>query len=110
MARNPQAEVVVGGRAKVASAVAQVTPRMLERQMARRTHKAMIEKSEPAPDTEGNLFAPVEFGVGVRGGWNRGRLAARLGSVLAVGGPAALGWLLWNSAKERAGIEERPAA
>jgi short-subunit dehydrogenase len=110
VALNPQGEVVVGGRAKVASAVAQVTPRMLERQMARRTHKATIEKSEPAPDTEGNLFAPVEFGTGVRGGWNRGRLVSRLGSVLAVGGPAALGWLLWNSAKERARLEERQAA
>jgi short-subunit dehydrogenase len=110
VARNPKDEVIVGRRGKVAGTMAQISPRLVEKQMAKRTHKAMIEKSEPAPDSEGNLFVPMESGRSVRGGWKRSGLGRRLGAVLAVGGPAVLAWMLWNSAKNHAAAERRSAA
>ena len=110
MAFRPQAEVVVGRRAKVARTIAQLTPRMMEKQMAKRTHKAMIQESEPAPDSDGNVFEPMETGTAVRGGWNRTGVASALGSVLAVGAPVAAAWWLWNTARQRSAEAQRSAA
>lgn len=107
---KPREEVVVGGRGKMGSAAKRIAPRLMEKQMARRTHKAMIERSEQAPDSPGNVFSPMESGTGVRGGWRGRSFAGKLVSALAATVPAAAAWLIWNSARTRAEHVRQPAA
>jgi short-subunit dehydrogenase len=82
LAVRPKPEVVVGRRGKVGKAAARLTPRAMEKQMATRAHKAMMERNEWAPDSSGNLFAPVEYGTEVHGGWKK---SSALGNVIRAG-------------------------
>ena len=107
---QPRDEVVVGGRGKVGSAAKRIAPRLLEKQMARRTQKAMIQRVERAPDSSGNVFAPIESGTGVRGGWRGRPFAGRLLPTLAATATAAAAWLVWNSARTGAEQVRQPAA
>ena len=69
LAAKPQDEVSVG-TAAVASVFGHSVARLLtEAAMGKETQMALIEKSEPAPDTEGNLYVPVPNGTEVTGGF-----------------------------------------
>ncbi len=69
LAVKPQDEVSVG-TAAVASVFGHNVARLLtEAAMGKETQIALIEKSEPAPDTEGGLYAPVPNGTEVTGGF-----------------------------------------
>ena len=67
LAVKPQDEVSVG-TAAVATVFGHHVARLLtEAAMGKETHLA-IEKSEPAPDTEGGLYSPVPEGTALSGG------------------------------------------
>ena len=68
LATDPEDEVTVGTAATISAISHNLAPGMTEKMMGKHTHKSQIDKAAPAPDTEGNLFEPVEHGTGVRGG------------------------------------------
>jgi hypothetical protein len=83
----------------------------MEKQMATRAHKAMMKRNEWAPGSSGNLFAPVEYGTEVHGGWKK---SSALGNVakagLGLGLAAALVYVLRTPGGERRREQEIPAA
>jgi short-subunit dehydrogenase len=99
-ALKPRAEVVVGRRGKLGSAVKRVAPRLMEKQMARRAHKSMMQQRERAGDSPGNLFSPSASGTGVRGGWRRGSLLKRFAGTAAAVIPLAAAALILARAKQ----------
>jgi short-subunit dehydrogenase len=111
-ALKPKAEIVVGRRGKVGKAAKRIAPRLMERQMATRAHKAMMQQQERASDSPGNLFVPSLTGTGVRGGWRRRRsfLKRSAGAAAAVI-PLATAALVWMRARRKvaATLTERAA-
>lgn len=102
LALQPRDEVVVGGRARMGRVAKRVAPHLLQKQLAKRAHKAMMEQGERAEDSSGNLFAPVESGTDLRGGWRRRPFAGRrLASTALAGLSTAAAWFVWNSARNR---------
>jgi short-subunit dehydrogenase len=65
---DPEDEVVVGGMGKLYTAAHAMMREPMERALAKTSHRAMIEKSPPAPKTRGNIADPVPHGRGVSGG------------------------------------------
>jgi len=111
LATRPKPEVVVGRRGKVGKAAARLSPRLMEKQMAKRAHKAMMERNSGAAESSGNLFAPVEYGTEVRGGWRKGSgLSTATKAGLGIGLSAGLIYLLTSPAGERRRQQEAPAA
>jgi short-subunit dehydrogenase len=109
VALQPRDEVVVA-RGKMGGAAKRLAPGLLERELAERAHKAMMEQSERAVDSSGNIFAPVQSGTDLRGGWRGRPLARRLVSTVLASAPAAAAWLVWNSARNRSLQQRQPAA
>lgn len=113
LALQPRDEVAVGGHARMGKMAKRMAPRLLEKQMARRAHRAMMEQSERAQESSGNLFAPVESGTGLHGGWRRRPLTGRrLVSTALAGLSTAAAWFVWNSARNRRlqqGLPQRAA-
>jgi len=68
---DPQEEVSVGGAAKVFNFAHHLFPGLVERMMARQTHKSEFEKAQPGVKTSGSLHEPMDTGTGVRGGWKK---------------------------------------
>jgi short-subunit dehydrogenase len=100
-ALKPKVEVVVGRRGKVGKAVKRMAPRLMEKQMGRRAHKAMMQQPERASDSPGNLFSASPSGTGVRGGWRRrSRLKKSVATAAAVM-PLAAAALIWMRLKEK---------
>lgn len=110
VALEPRDEVVVGRRGEMGKAAKRLAPRLLEKQLAKRAHRAMMEQGERSAESSGNLFAPVESGTGLRGGWRGRPLARRLVSTVLAGAPAAAAWFVWNSARNRSLQQRQPAA
>jgi short-subunit dehydrogenase len=107
---NPKPEAVVGSRGKVGAVVGKVAPRVMEKQMAHRTHSAMMENNEWASDSPGNLFAPMLSGAGVRGGWTGKSTGGKVANTLvSLGVSAAAGWGLWKWSQQESS-RRRPRA
>jgi NAD(P)-dependent dehydrogenase (short-subunit alcohol dehydrogenase family) len=71
LVNDPQDEVSVGGAAKVFNFAHHLFPGLVERMMARQTHKSEFEKAQPDTNTSGSLHEPMDTGTGVRGGWKQ---------------------------------------
>ncbi len=70
-ALHPKRERVVGGAGRLVTVVEMVAPRRFER-ANRRYVDGLQFTTEPAPATDGNLYAPVSDGrAETRGGWRR---------------------------------------
>ena len=69
LAVKPQDEVSVGAAAAATVFGHHVARLLTEATMGKLTQIALIDKSEPAPDTEGGLYAPVSNGTEVTGGF-----------------------------------------
>jgi short-subunit dehydrogenase len=111
LAVRPKPEVVVGRRGKVGKAAARLVPRTMEKKMAMRAHKAMMERKERAPDSSGNLFAPVEYGTEIRGGWRKSSvLSSVIKAGLGMGLSAGLIYLFRSPRGLGRQEEEAPAA
>ena len=67
LAAEPQDEVQVGGAGTVTTVFHNLFPGLTEKLMAKQTHMALVQKAEPAGDTEGGLYEPAPAGTGVRG-------------------------------------------
>jgi short-subunit dehydrogenase len=85
-ALHPKRERIVGGAGRLVTVAEAVAPRRFER-VNRRYVNGLQFAAEPAPATDGNLYAPVSDGrAAARGGWRR-RLEppAQLRRLAAVG-------------------------
>jgi NAD(P)-dependent dehydrogenase (short-subunit alcohol dehydrogenase family) len=70
-ALRPKRERIVGGAGRLATVAELVAPRWFER-VNRRYVNGLQFAAEPAPATDGNLYAPVSDGLApARGGWRR---------------------------------------
>jgi NAD(P)-dependent dehydrogenase (short-subunit alcohol dehydrogenase family) len=70
-ALHPKRERIVGGAGRLVTVAEAVTPRRFER-VNRRYVDRLQFAAEPAPATDGNLYAPVSDGLApARGGWRR---------------------------------------
>jgi NAD(P)-dependent dehydrogenase (short-subunit alcohol dehydrogenase family) len=68
---HPERERVVGGAGRLVTVMELVAPRLFER-VNRRYVDRLQFAAEPAPATDGNLYAPVSDGSAeARGGWRR---------------------------------------
>ena len=64
----------MGGAGRLATLMETVAPRQFERTNRRYVDRLQFA-AEPAPVTDGNLYAPVSDGLAeTRGGWRRSRL------------------------------------
>ena len=70
-ALHPKRERIVGGAGRLATLMETVAPHQFER-VNRRYVNGLQFAAEPAPATDGNLYAPVSDGLApARGGWRR---------------------------------------
>lgn len=71
MSNNPEDEVVVGTEGKLNSIAQRLSPKLVEKQMAKQSHKAQMKQKERAKDSTGSLFQPMKSGKNVYGGWTK---------------------------------------
>jgi short-subunit dehydrogenase len=71
LAADPEDEVSVGTAAKVSNVAHHLFPGLVERMMARQTHKAQFEDAKPDANMSGSLHEPMQSGRDVRGGWKK---------------------------------------
>jgi NAD(P)-dependent dehydrogenase (short-subunit alcohol dehydrogenase family) len=70
-ALHPKRERIVGGAGRLVTVAEMVAPRRFERVNRRYVNRLQFAP-EPAPATDGNLYAPLSDGrAAVRGGWRR---------------------------------------
>jgi NADP-dependent 3-hydroxy acid dehydrogenase YdfG len=86
-AARPRAEVNVGGAGLALQALRAVSPRMFERIAVRQVERDHF-MDRPVPPNPGNLFAPMEEGSGVTGGWREREKGRRTVRRLAVSAAA----------------------
>jgi short-subunit dehydrogenase len=100
MAQSPEDEVIVGTMGKVSGVAQRISPRLVEKQMAKQTHKAQMGQEESAADSSGSLFRPMKSGRDIYGGLRSETRETSddhkhgmglLGSVLGVAVPVGMG-------------------
>src|SRR5215218_2522231 len=70
-ALHPERERIVGGAGRLVTVTEMIAPRLFERVNRRYVNRLQFA-AEPAPATDGNLYAPVSDGrAEARGGWRR---------------------------------------
>ncbi len=69
MSKDPEDEVVVGTEGRLSSIAQRLSPKLVEKQMAKQTQKAQMGQKESAKDSSGSLFRPMKSGKEVYGGW-----------------------------------------
>jgi NAD(P)-dependent dehydrogenase (short-subunit alcohol dehydrogenase family) len=101
--RGPGRDVSTAGPNPLFAALTAVAPRLVELQM-RHALRRLHPGRQAAYDTPGNLFAPMETGTGISGGWRQERWtrASRL-AALGLVGAGLLGWLAAHRRRARPG-------
>lgn len=69
VAIKPKKAVTVGSVATFLRLAHAIMP-SVTRAITAKAVETYLEKAEPALDTNGNLFAPAEYGTSIHGGWN----------------------------------------
>jgi short-subunit dehydrogenase len=69
MSIEPEDEVVVGTEGKLSSMAQRLSPKLVEKQMAKQTQSSQMKQKERAKDSSGSLFRPMKRGKEVYGGW-----------------------------------------
>ncbi|HEX2529729.1 MAG TPA: SDR family oxidoreductase [Geminicoccus sp.] len=96
---HPQAEVVIGGFGKVGSFLKPLLGPFGTRINGRLLNAGFLA-NEPSPPTSGNLFAPMEDGRRVRGGWRHGPNNGGVPTVALLGLAAlSMGLLAWQRSR-----------
>lgn len=98
VAMNPEDEVIVGRRGKMGSVFGKIAPGFIERKMARKVHRELMEQGSKEGPTTGSLYEPMQEGRGVHGGWLDAEGNVRkpdnrrghLGTIAAIAGSAAV--------------------
>jgi hypothetical protein len=67
--RRPPRERFAGNVARFSGLLDRIAHDLTERLMALIVEELHLSKRERAPISDGNLFAPMAFGTGTRGGW-----------------------------------------
>lgn len=68
MSNDPQDEAVVGTEGKISSIAQRLSPKLVEKQMAKNAQRDQMEQKERARDSSGSLFRPMKRGKGIYGG------------------------------------------
>jgi short-subunit dehydrogenase len=68
MSQSPEDEVIVGREGKFSGVAERIAPKLVEKQMAKKTHKAQMGQSESESESSGSLFRPMKSGTQVYGG------------------------------------------
>ena len=95
LALDPEDEVVVGPSGKVTGVAERAAPRLTEKLMGWRAHKAQMKQKKRAPEKSRSVFEPGEHSTGVYGGRldeeheGGGKLGKILGFVVPIGMGAA---------------------
>lgn len=103
LAAKPRREIIIGPAGRLMELQNAHLPRTYERHIAKFTHKDLLDK-EPAADTKGNLYEPIEKNTGISGGWRHTRvradhLNAGLGAgLVAAASLAGLGYYFFKHA------------
>lgn len=71
LSKHPEDEVIVGTEGKLTSLAQRLSPRLVEKQMAKHMHKAQAKEQERASDSSGSVFRPMRSGRGVHGSAQR---------------------------------------
>jgi hypothetical protein len=87
--RRPRREVVAGPAGRGMILQSKLIPGVMEGVMARQVDRAHLSRTEPAPATAGNLYAPTPAPGSAHGGWHGKRKTAV--RRLALAGAAAGG-------------------
>jgi NAD(P)-dependent dehydrogenase (short-subunit alcohol dehydrogenase family) len=89
LARHPRREVLVGGSARLFSALWTIAPAFTEGLLARMVERNHLVKNQPRADSPGNAFAPTRPQA-VSGGWRPtgGTRARRMLVAAAIAAPA----------------------
>jgi short-subunit dehydrogenase len=69
VSNNPEDEVVVGTEGKLSNLARRLSPKLVEKQMAKQTQKSQMAQKESAKESSGSLFRPMKSGKDVYGGW-----------------------------------------
>jgi short-subunit dehydrogenase len=99
MSVSPEDEVIVGTMGKVSGLAQRLSPKLVEKQMAKQTHKAQMEQEESAADSSGSLFRPMKSGRQVYGALEQQQESSddhkhgmgKFGTVVGVAVPIAMG-------------------
>lgn len=95
LAERPRNEVVVGAMAKLAVLQHRLLPGLVEWGIAR-SGMVYLDHADPAPITQGRVFAPLPAPMRVHGGWRR---PGERTAVLALVGLAAAGLAAWGMSR-----------
>lgn len=109
MALDPEDEIIVGPSGKVGDVAERLAPRLTEKMMGKRAHKAQMKQRKSAPDKSGSVFEPMRSGTEVYGGWadkksHGGKLATVLGMAVPIGMGAV--YLAFQRKQRRQDLEE----
>lgn len=69
MSNDPEDEVVVGTEGKLSSIAQRLSPKLVEKQMAKQTQKAQMGQKESAKSSSGSIFRPMKSENDIYGGW-----------------------------------------
>jgi short-subunit dehydrogenase len=105
LAQNPRDEVVVGAAGKFGSAQYRIAPKLVERFMARNTHKSQMESEGTASHSSGSVLEPMSSGTDVYGGWSDSHGGSTTAKLLGIAIPTAIGIALL--ARKRARLKQQ---
>lgn len=94
LAKTPKNGVAIGFMSHVLKTAHSLAP-SLSRTATAAAIEGYLKIAQPLPDTPGNVFAPVEYGTGIHGGWNSpadAQKRKKTGLLILAG--LAAGWLL----------------
>lgn len=69
VAMKPKKAVTVGSAATFIRLAQFIMP-SVTRSITAKVVETYLKKADPAPETSGNVFAPVDYGTSIHGGWN----------------------------------------
>lgn len=110
LAIEPRDEVAVGTFGKMGVLGHKVAPSLLEKQLAKQTHKAEMEQEESAPPSSGSVFKPMSSGTDVYGGWLEQKSGNTTRNLLMIAVPVAVGIGLMARRRQNQGRGESRAA
>ncbi|SCY09898.1 Short-chain dehydrogenase [Nitrosospira sp. Nl5] len=109
LARHPRREMMVGNAGRMEAFMHTVAPGLMEWMFARQVSKDHFQ-DRPAPESEGNLFKPMEEYETVSGGWRTRQSNGKFSGRTIIGTVAlgiAVGWLIARSSSKQPGAPGR---
>ncbi len=91
VALHPEEEVIVGPSGKISGMAQRVAPKLMEKAMGWKSHRAQSKQTESAPNKSGSVFKPESEGTGVYGGWLEQKRGHKMATLLGFAVPIGVG-------------------